>query len=110
MARVNIPVTNLSRAGVADAAETNGDSVNNHSVANDGKVWIEVRNADASNPHSATVKIQDTVDGQAVSSKVYPLAATTKRRIGPWPVKDYGTTLQVDVDSAQLKLTAYHLG
>jgi hypothetical protein len=109
MARVNLPVTNISRSGVADGAEVNGDSVNNHSVANDGRMWIEVRNADASNPHTLTVRFPGVVDGQSVTPKTYPIAATTKRRIGVFPPADYGSVVQVDVDSSQLKLTAYHL-
>lgn len=110
MPRVNVPVTNISRAGVADASPTNGDATNNHTIANDGKMWLEVSNADASNPHNLTVHIQDVVDGQAVAPRVYAIAASGKKRIGPWPVGDYGSALQVDVDSTQLKLTAYHLG
>lgn len=110
MPRIDVPVTNITRAGVADATEVNGDAVNFHSIANDGKVWFEVRNADASNPHTATVKFTTTVDGQAVTSRAYSIAATLKRRIGPWPPEQYGSTLEVDVDSSQLKLTAYHLG
>lgn len=109
MPRVNVPVTNVSRAGVADAAEVNGDSVNHHTVSNDGRTWLEVRNADASNPHTLTVRFPGVVDGQSVTPKTYPIAATTKRRIGPFPPADYGAALQVDVDSAQLKLTAYHI-
>lgn len=109
MPRVTVPVTNLSRAGIADATEANGDSANNHQVANDGRMWLEVRNADASNPHTLTIRLADVVDGQTITPKTYPLAATTKRRIGPFPPKDYGSLLLVDVDSAQLKLAAYHL-
>lgn len=110
MPRVGVTVVNITRAGVADGTEANGDATNNHSISNDGRVWFEVRNADPTNPHNATVHITDTVDGQAVTSRVYPIAATAKRRIGPWPPGDYGDVLQVDVDSSQLKLTAYHLG
>lgn len=109
MPRLNLAVTNLSRAGIADATEVNGDSVNNHVVANDGRMWVEVRNADASNPHTLTVRFPGVVDGQSVTPKTYSIAATVKRRIGPFPPADYGSALQVDVDSAQLKLTAYHL-
>lgn len=110
MPRVNLPHTNISRAGTADGVEVNGDATNFHSTANDGRVWIEIRNADAGGPHTATVHIKDVVDGQTVAPKTYSIAASTKRRIGPWPPGAYGSVLDVDVDSAELKLTAYHLG
>lgn len=110
MPRANLPHTNVTRGGTAPGAEVNGDPVNHHSTANDGRVWFEVRNADATNPHTVTVHIQDKVDGQSVMSKVYSIPATTSRRIGPWPPGDYGGTLEVDVTSTELKLTAYHLG
>jgi len=110
MPRVNLPHTNISRAGTTDGAEVDGDATNFHSTANDGRVWIEVRNADAGGAHTATVHIQDKVDGQTVAPKAYSVPASSKRRIGPFPPSDYGSVLQVDVDSAQLKLTAYHLG
>lgn len=110
MPRIDVPVTNITRSGVADASETNGNATDNHSIANDGRVWFEARNADASNPHTVTVLFTRTIDGQAVTSRAYALAATTKRRIGPWPPAEYGDTLQVNVDSSELKLAAYHLG
>lgn len=109
MPRINLPHTNISRAGVADGAEVDGNTTDNHSTANDGRMWLEVRNADAGGPHTVTVRIQDVVDGQSVTSKTFSIPASSKRRIGPWPPGQYGDVLEVDVDSSQLKLTAYHL-
>lgn len=111
MPRVAVPVTPVTRAGVVPANEVNGDPVNNHSVVNDGKVWLEVRNADAAVVRNLTVKFTTDVDGQVVTSRTYALPAnmTAPRKFGPWPPQWYGQSIQVDVDNAALKLTAYRI-
>lgn len=111
MARTPVPVTTIVRAGVADPAVVNGDTVNHHSVDNaHGDMWLEVDNVNVG-PQNLTVKFSKTVDGQAVASRVYALAAgTVRRRLGPWPVNDYGRTLEVDVASADIKLRALRVG
>lgn len=111
MARTDVPVTTITRAGVADPAPVNGDTVNNHSVQNPhGDMWLEVDNENAG-PQNLTVKFARTVDGQAVASRVFALAAATvRRRLGPWPVNDYGRVLEVDVASTDIKLRAFRLG
>jgi hypothetical protein len=110
MPRTPVPVTTVTRAGIAPAAEVNGDSANNHSVVNDGKMTLEVRNAHATIAKTVTVKFTTTVDDQIVTSRVYSIPATVTRRIGPWPTQWYGQSLQVDVESADIKLTAYTPG
>lgn len=111
MPRVNVPVATIVRTGtgIAVSAEVAGDATNNHSVANNGTVWLEARNAHATLPKNLTVRIPGTVDGQAVTSRVYAIPALTTRRVGPFPTHDYGTLLLVDVESVDLKLTAYTL-
>lgn len=112
MARTPVPVTTIVRAGVADPAVVNGDPVNHHSIDNaHGDVWLEVDNADAGGAHNLTVRFTRTVDGQAVTPVQHALAASTvRRRIGPFPVADYGRSLLVDVDSTQIKLRALRVG
>lgn len=110
MARVAVPVTVVSRTGVAPAAETNGDPVNNHTVANDGRTILLVRNANgAATDYDLTVHLQGSVDGQTIDPKVYTIAAGASRYIGPWPTTRYGTSMQVDVENAELKLSAYRI-
>lgn len=109
MARVNLPLTEIARAGVAPGAEVNGDAVNNHEFSNDGRVFLLVRNSGAG-ARTVTFKFQKTVDGQAVTSRAVAMGAGVSRYFGPFPVVDYGSTPQVDVEHAELKLTAYHLG
>jgi len=111
MPRVNVPVTSITRVGIDPPAVVAGDSVNNHSMVSDGNAWLEIDNADATNPHTMTVPVPPTVDGQAVASRVYTIPATTVgRRFGPWPVSVYGRTLNFNVSSSQLKLRAFRLG
>lgn len=110
MARVNVPVVSVTKAGVAAGTEVNGDATNFHEVSNNGSTWIEVRNADGAATHILTIKVSRTVDGQGVTSRSYtiPISATTRKiRLGDPAI--YGNPTQVDVDSTQLKLTAYTL-
>lgn len=108
MPRVAVPVTQITRAGVAAPAETNGDPVNNHSVPNNGRMFLEVRNS-GSVSRTVTFRFPGVVDGQAVTPRAVSLAAAAIRRFGPFPTGDYGSQLLVDVDNAELKLTAYGL-
>lgn len=106
MPRVNVPVTQITRAGVPDTVPTEGDAVNNHSVANDGTVFIEVENTGAVS-RTLSALFASTVDGITVDPKTWTIAAGARRRIGPFPVRYYGTTLQLNVDNAELELSAY---
>lgn len=108
MPRVAVPVTQITRAGVAPAAETDGDPVNHHVVNNDGQVLLLVRNAGAS-ARDITFRFASAVDGQAVTPRVVSVPASASRYFGPFPTSDYGEDLQVDVAHADLKLSAYHL-
>jgi zona occludens toxin (predicted ATPase) len=109
MPRVNLPHTQITRVGVAPGAEVNGDATNDHVTVNDGRVYLLVRNADGSNAHAVTIVTPGTVDGQAIADRIVSVPANASRYIGPFPVDTYGRSLQVDVDSSELKLTAYHL-
>jgi hypothetical protein len=66
MARVQIPVTALTRAGVAPPAQTNADATNNHVMVNDGRTLLEIVSSDAGvQTVSVTLKTV-TVDDVAV--------------------------------------------
>lgn len=109
MPRVNVPVTLITRSGVAPATEVNGDATNNHSVVNDGLVWIEVRNSGSTVARTVSANFANTIDGQTTPAKTWSIPTSSTRRIGPFPVRYYGDTLLIDVDNAELKLTAYKL-
>ncbi|MDT7847210.1 hypothetical protein [Streptomyces justiciae] len=109
MPRVAVPVTQINRAGVAPGTETNGDATNNHTVANNGRMFLEVRNSSSTVARTVTFRFPTVVDGQAVTPRAVSIPISSTRRFGPFPTGDYGSQLQVDVDNAELKLTAYGL-
>lgn len=110
MARVNLPHTEITRAGVAAGAEVTGDSTNHHSTANDGRVFLLVRNGNgAATARTVTLIVPGTIDGQSVASRTVSIAAGASRYIGPFPKATYGGTVNVNVEHSDLKLTAYHI-
>lgn len=106
MPRVSVPVTQITRAGVAAPAEVNGDPVNNHTVPNNGKMLLLVRNSGSTVARTVTLRLPGLTDGQAVTPRTVSVPLSTSRYIGPFPTGDYGSALQVDVDNAELKLIA----
>lgn len=108
MPRVAVPVTTITRSGVADATPTVGDATNNHSIANTGDMWLEVENTGASS-RSVSALFANAVDGQTVPAKTWSIAAGARRRIGPFPIRYYGSSLQVDVTHAEVELSAYRV-
>ena len=111
MARSTLTVTSITKAGVAPPAETNGDPTNNHLLPNDGtNTFLLARNSNgASVARTLTVRLQGSVDGQAITPKTYSIPAGASRYIGPFDTARYGSSVQVDVDNAELKLTALRL-
>lgn len=109
MPRVNLPITNISRAGIAPGTEANGDPVNNHEVTNDGRVFLLVRNSGSTTARTVTVRLPGTEDGQGITPRTTSIPVSSSRYFGPFPPAQYGDLMQVDVDNAELKLTAYHL-
>lgn len=115
MARVALTVQDLAPTGVF-TAEQNGDSVNNHVVANNGEVFLIARNADGSNAHTVTLVTPGTVGGLAVSDQAISVALSSTKLIGPLDPDVYNQQsgadagkVYVDVDSSQLKLSAYRM-
>jgi hypothetical protein len=107
MPRTVISVITPTRAGVA-LTSTTGDPVNHHYVMNSGRVVLIVENTGAST-RTVTFRFARTVDGQAVTPRAETLAAGAKELFGPFDPQEYGGKLQVDVDHADLKITAVAL-
>lgn len=108
MARGNLPLTQISRAGVAPASEVNGDAVNGHQMTNDGKAFVLVRNSGAG-ARVVTFTVPGNIDGQPVTARAVSLAAGVSRYFGPFPPNTYARLVLIDVAHAELKLAAYHL-
>ena len=110
MPRVAVPVTQSSRAGTVLPAATTGDATNNHSVANDGRVILMVKNTNAtSTARSVTSRTVRSVDGLTAPTRVESIPAGETQLFGPFDPNDYGTTLQVDVDHAELVINAIRI-
>jgi len=109
MARVVLPVTSVAREGIAwPPAEVNGDATNNHQVLNsDSKTVVVVRNSSSTTARTVTFRIPRLIDGQGVSPVTRSIPANATRAFGTFSADDYGTTLLIDVDHAELKLYAF---
>jgi hypothetical protein len=110
MPRTAVTVTDIIRAGVVKPAELTVDVANGNELPNDGRVYLEVRNSNASaTTRTLTVNFAYTVDGQTITAKSYPVAAGVTRLIGPWDTSNFGTTLQINGDNAELKFIPLRL-
>ncbi len=108
MPRIQVPVTEITRAGILPATEVNGNATDNHYISNDGVTWLEIRNAGAST-RTLTKVVNVTVDDATITTPPAALAASATKKVGPFPVSIYGTTFNFNVDHADIKITAYRL-
>lgn len=114
MARVSIPVTAISRAGVAPPAQTNADSVNKNQIdSNDGLTFVEIISSDAA-PQTVNFEIPEAIDGQTVNPRSVAVAAGATVLAGPFPPATYnqpgGSQLFIDPSvSTTLKFRAYRV-
>jgi hypothetical protein len=111
MARAALTVNAITKAGLVVPAETNGDPTNGHLLPNNGvTTFLLVRNANgASTARTLTVRLQGSVDGQAITPRTYSIPAAASRYIGPFDTTRYGSSVAIDVDNAELKLSAFVL-
>jgi hypothetical protein len=105
MPRTVLPVTRPTRDGVASPTEQTGDIANGHVVTNTGRTIITVRNADTAS-HQVTFGTPGTVDGLAIADRLEPVPASSSVDFSGFPPSIYGSQMNIDVDSTQLKLVA----
>lgn len=118
MARVNIPITDLSIGGVAPPAATTADATNDHELAtNDGSVWLEIVSTDGAS-QNVTIRSQvEPIDGLTLPDRVISVPAGATRLVGrikpsTHNVKTGADTGKVYIDpavSATLTFRAYRL-
>lgn len=107
MARALVPTVVSTRTGVALPTPANGDPVDGHYVQNTGKTKVLVENTNASaTARTVTFNFARKVDGQAVTARAESIPAGETQVFGPFDKGDYGTVLEIDVDNAELKLSA----
>jgi hypothetical protein len=109
MARVEIPTVAFTRAGTVMPTAIAGDTVNGHTLPNDGRVGLVVKNTGSTTAHNVTINLARTVDGQTVTPRVESVAIGASKAFGPFNPADYGSDLSVDVDHAELTLIAYRV-
>ncbi|MFJ9900263.1 hypothetical protein ACIQPR_43735 [Streptomyces sp. NPDC091280] len=80
--------------------------MNNHTVANNGRVVLLVQNTGSTSSRTVTFRLARTVDGFSVTPRTATVATGTTKAFGPFDPNDYGNDLQVDVDNAELKIQA----
>lgn len=119
MARTNVPVGSIIRAGLLSAggavSEVTGDTVNDHVMVNTGVEFLQVRNSGGAE-YDVTLITPGTVDGQAVADRVVAIPAGETHLIGPFPEAVYDQLSGVDkgnlaftVENAALMLMAFKL-
>jgi hypothetical protein len=114
MARTVVPVTEISRAGVAPPAQQAADHANgNYIASNDGTIFVEIENTDGVSRSVGFVIFGSQVDGVTIPDKVVTVPSGAIRVAGPFPVRFYGQvdqSLWINPDAATtLKLRAYKL-
>lgn len=108
MPQTTVPVTEITRNGTAAPSPITGDTVNGHSIANDGNMYFSVSNS-AGSTGTITIASPRLIDGSAVTSRVVSVPANAVEfRIGPFPTAYYGVTLNFTVSATTLTLRAYH--
>jgi hypothetical protein len=108
MPRTAMTVTDITRAGVAVPSEQTVDVVNGNELPNDSRIALLVRNSGAVT-RNLTVAFAYTVDGQTIAPRAYAISAGASRYIGPFDTSTYGTTLALNGDNTELKVTPLRL-
>lgn len=111
MPRTALTISDVTRSGVTQPAQQNGDNVNGNYLAyNDGKIIIEVQNS-SGGALNVTFGIPGTLDGVSTAGKVISVAAGAYVYFGPFPPGIYNQadgTVNVDVTASTMKFRVYH--
>lgn len=93
MAATALVPVQITRAGAVDTLSA--ANVDGHTIANpQEKCWIEVNNGSGASIN-VTLDIITTVDGQPVTDRVVAVAAGARKKIGPFPIVNYGDNVTV---------------
>jgi hypothetical protein len=110
MARTNVTLTEVTRAGVTMPVGSAGDVANGNVVNNDGRVMIWAKNTNgASTSRTVTFHQVRGVDAQAAGTRVATIAAGVTQLFGPFSTSDYGEDFGIDVSNAEVLLAAIHM-
>ena len=113
MARVVNTVQQIAIAGIAPSFSA-GDQPNGHEFANDGNVYLEVKNTGGA-PITVTIQAPAKFGGVSLTNPTVSVPATTgDRLIGPFPTRIFNQaagTVYVDLSSSTgVMLAVFRLG
>lgn len=99
MARTEIPVTEVVRAGIQKPATTNSDMTNGmFFTGNDGTIWLEVENTDSVDHNFDVVASPTyTADGLVVSNLTETVPAGEIWEFGPFKTATFRQNIDGDV-------------
>ena len=103
MARGFINTYVSDKDGTVLGVETTGNTVDGHLLQNSGKTKFTARNSGGS-PYMVTIRFARTVSNQTVTPIVKTVPAGEIHVFGPYPVSDFGTQIQIDVNNAAIML------
>lgn len=107
MPRTSLTAVQASRAGTVLPAATAGDATNGNSIANDGRTVFIVTNTNGtSTSRTITFATVRSVDGLTAPIRSETIPAGETQVFGPFPPTDYGNTLAINVDNAELTIQA----
>lgn len=92
MASTALSVTSIARTGTTDTLTA--ANVDGHTIVNSGNMWFEVLNGSGGSIN-VIVGPSKTVDGLAVSARTVAVAAGARKKFGPYPKSDYGSSITV---------------
>jgi hypothetical protein len=103
MARTQLTIKRLSPAGIAPALEAG--NVDGHSFQNDGRTWLEIKNASAG-AITATFPTPFSRDGLDLPDRVVNIAAGAELRVGPFDPLVYNQETVADRGRVFVDLSA----
>lgn len=114
MPRVDIPVTQIIKSGVAPPNAVTADPTNDHKFeGNDGRIFLDVFNLHASTPFVVTINTPGNVAGLAIADQTATVQPQGTQLVGPFPPTIFNQpgsdVVWVDVDNANLRLRAYRV-
>lgn len=109
MPSVNVPVKTASPGALTDfGAGTAMNTVDGLNFVNDGNTGLKLENSSGA-PVTVTAVTSVTVEGNAVSDKVFTLPANSVRFTGKFDTRIYGTTVELTGASASALVTPFNL-
>jgi uncharacterized protein (DUF362 family) len=114
MARTQLPVTTIIRAGATQPSVVYADITNNHSILNnDGRIFVEMANVSNASNVNVTIDVAKFFDGDlTVVDLIVALAPAGVKYSGPFKTGVFNQnddSVNIDVSSTGVSFRAYKL-